>query len=153
VTHTVRARPKPPVTNAPASGSSSGSTLSVKDFSGNTLRVTVPGVVDPATATSPGINGPSAGKRLIAVELSLQDQGPGSISDNANTDGTVIGSDSQDYTPSFSDVTGCTNFNHGDYALSVGSTQRGCVVFELPNGVTVNAFQFALGDNTVDFNK
>jgi hypothetical protein len=64
----------------------------------------------------------------------------------------VQGSDGQVYTASFDEVSECTNFNHGNYTLLNGSSVRGCVVFQLPNGVKVSSAQFTLGRDTVQFN-
>jgi hypothetical protein len=88
----------------------------------------------------------------VALVVTLKDEGPGTISSDANTDMTVIGSDSQAYTASFNSVAECTNFSHGAYTLLAGDTERGCAVFELPDGVTVKSMQFSLGNGSVQFN-
>lgn len=149
-----------PATTAHGSNVASGTTakkpngaLTIKDYGGNTLAVSVASVEDPATPTDSFSKAP-AGDRLVAVKLSLKDLGPGSISDNANVDATLIGSNGQDYTFGFEDVAGCTNFSHGDFTLAdTGSSQRGCVVFEVPSSVTVSSVQFALGSDTIQFNQ
>jgi len=88
----------------------------------------------------------------VAVELTLKGDGPGTISSDANSNTTVIGSDSQAYTASFDAVAECTNFSSGEYALLAGDSERGCVVSQLPEGVTVKSVQFSLGNGTVQFN-
>jgi hypothetical protein len=88
----------------------------------------------------------------VALEVTLTSSGPGTISSDANNNLSVQGSDGQVYTASFDEVSECTNFNHGIYTLLTGGSVRGCVVFQLPNGVKVNSAQFTLGRDTVQFN-
>jgi hypothetical protein len=143
----VAPKPKPkPV----ATTQSTGQGQTIKDFNGNTLRV-VPTLYDPATPDN-SFADPPAGTRLVAVQLKLTSEGPGTISDDANNDATAIGSDGQDYTASFNSIDGCTNFSSGQFTITDGSTQVGCVVFQIPTGVKVTALQFALGGNTIQFN-
>jgi hypothetical protein len=125
--------------------------LTVHDFNGNALNVQANELIDPATPANADF-GAAAGSRLVAIELTLTSRGPGTISSDANTDLSVQGSDGQVYTPSFDEVSECTNFNHGEYTLFDGGSVRGCVVFELPDGVKVDSAQFTLGRDTVQFN-
>jgi hypothetical protein len=158
ITHTVTVTVTRTITRAPATvatpraPSASGvGQLTVHDFSGNTLAVKANGYVDPATPQYAGF-GPAAGSRLIAVKVTLAGQGPGTISSDANANMTLIGTDGQAYTADFGAVTECTNFSHGNYTLFRGDSERGCVVFKVPDGVRVNSVQFALNNNTVQFN-
>lgn len=138
-----------PATPAAPNG---GSVLSVHDFSGNTLDVSADVVADPATPVDAAVANLPARSRLIAVEFTLKGGGPGTVSSDANNDATVIGSDQQAYTASFDPVTDCTNFAQGTFTINPGNTERGCVVYQMPNGVTVNSVQFSLGNGTVEFN-
>lgn len=133
------------------SASSGGSTLSVHDFNGDTLSVKANGIIDPATPASQYVS-PAAGSRFVAVEVTLSNTGAGTISSDVNTNMTVIGSDGQDYTPQFAPVSDCTNFSNGTYSLLQGDSERGCAIFQLPDGVKVGSMQFSLGDGTVQFN-
>lgn len=130
---------------------SPGDQLTVQDFNGNTLAVTAAGLIDPASPTDQ-FNTPTGGTRLVAAVLRLSNRGPGNISSDANSNATLIGTDGQAYTPSFKAVSECTNFNHGVYTLLSGDSERGCVVFQLPDGVNVRSVQFSLGNGTVQFN-
>lgn len=154
------ARPAPPSTAAattpaattaaqPAASAANG--LTVHDFNGNSLAVKTDGVTDPATPANQYLS-PAAGTRFVAVGVTLTDQGPGTISSDANVNMTAIGSDEQAYTPQFGPVNQCTNFSHGQYTLLSGGSERGCVVFDLPDGVHLKAVQFSLGDGTAQFN-
>lgn len=127
-----------------------GATLNVHDSSGNALAVTVTQVVDPATGVDQ-FNQPNPGDRFVAVEMTLSNQSAATISDDANGDTTVIGTDSQVYTADFDNVSECTNFGYGEFTLLAGSpSELGCVVFQLPNGVNVKQVQFSFDSAFLD---
>jgi len=90
---------------------------------------------------------PKPGSRFIAVALSLADHGSVSIESDADVDATVIGSNDQAYMAVFDETPGCTNFNAGDYSLLPGGNETGCVLYELPEGVDVQAVRFGLNLN------
>lgn len=81
------------------------------------------------------------GSHLVAVQFKLTEQS-GSDSDDANSNAVVVGSDGQDYTPTFDQVANGTNFNSGEYNLSAGQSVTGWVSFELPAGVSVAQVQW-----------
>lgn len=126
-----------------------GATLEVEDSTGSTLAVTMTQVIDPATGANE-FDTPNPGDRFVAVDMTLENPGAGTISDDANNDTTVIGTDSQAYTADFDSVAECTNFSYGEFTLLPGGTENGCVVYQLPVGVSVKAIQFSLGGNTAD---
>jgi hypothetical protein len=66
-------------------------------------------------------------------------------SDDANTDAVAVGSDGQDYQPSFNSITEGTDFDSGTFNVSPGQTVKGWVAFEVPAGVTVVAVQWSPG--------
>ncbi len=123
----------------------------MRDFSGNTLKVKATGLVDPATPANQGF-GPKPGSRFVALLLTLTSAGPGTVSSDANSNLTLVGTDGQGYTADFNTVNECTNFSNGNYTLFNGDTEKGCVVFQLPDGVKVQSAQFSLGNGTVQFN-
>jgi hypothetical protein len=77
--------------------------------------------------------------------MNLTNQSTGTISDDANNDTQVIGTDNQAYLVDFDSVTECTNFSYGEYTLAPGETESGCVLFQIPLGVNVKLVQFSLG--------
>ena len=125
------------------------STADVEDFSRDPLAVTMTQIVDPAIGANSGYT-PNPGYRFVAVEMTLQNAGNATITDDANNDVTVIGTDSQAYVADFDEVAECTNFSFGDYTLLAGNSESGCVVYQLPTAVNVKAIQFALGGNNAD---
>lgn len=144
-----------PTTTAPSNGSRRvvGSTLDAKDIDDHTLAVTLTQVVDPAQG-SDSFDQPDAGNRFIAVDLALANKSTATISDDANSDLTVVGSDNQDYTADFDTVVGCTNFADGEFTLLPGNSVSGCVVFQLPTNVSAKSVQFSFDSgftNTVQW--
>jgi hypothetical protein len=112
----------------------------------DSLAVKLDSVIDPATGADE-YNTPNAGDKFVAVDFTITNNGSQTYSDDANTDVSVIGSDTQDYSPDFDNVSECTNFNDGSYDLAPGDTESGCVVFQLPQSVSVSKVQF-VDDNS-----
>jgi hypothetical protein len=117
-----------------------GTVYTDTDASGDVMNVTLTGVTDPATGADIYTT-PDNGNRFVAAKFSLTGTS-GTSSDDANSDAVVIGSDGQTYSPDYSDVRGCTNFNEGEYSVGPGHTSVGCVVFQIPNGVKVAQVQW-----------
>lgn len=105
------------------------------------LGITLTQVIDPAQGADQ-FTTPDAGKRFVAVELSIKNNGSATYSDDANNDTSVIGSDNQSYTADFDSVSECTNFNDGDIRLAAGESISGCVVFQLPTGINAVKVQY-----------
>lgn len=125
------------------------STLDVGDFNGDKLAVTVAIFANPATPTDQFNTAPS-GSRLVAIQETLHDLGPGQISSDVDADTTLVGSNGQVYTPSFDAIAGCTNFDYGSFTLTPGETENGCVAFALPNAVGIQRVTFSLTDGAID---
>jgi hypothetical protein len=117
--------------------------LDVHDFNGNVLAITVSVFADPATPANQ-FSGPSSGNRLVAIEEHLTGRGPGTVSNDVNNATSLVGSNGQVYTASFNGVQGCTNFAYGAFTLSGGESETGCVVFEVPTGVSIARVKFTL---------
>jgi hypothetical protein len=112
-----------------------GASFTDTDSSNNEMTVTLMSVQDPATGADQYTT-PDNGKRFVAARFKIVGKS-GTFSDDANSNATVIGSDSQTYQADFSNVKGCTNFNSGSYTVTAGQTSIGCVVFQVPKGVKV----------------
>jgi hypothetical protein len=128
-----------------------GTAETLHDFYDDPLAVTASQVVDPATAAS-GSGLPDSGYRFVAVQVSLENNGPEEISDDANFAMTITGSDGQTYTADFGTVSGCTDFQEGSgfFELASGDSTSGCVVFELPTAVAVQTVSFSLAQGYLD---
>jgi hypothetical protein len=110
-----------------------GTAFSDTDASGNVITITLNAIEDPAKGADQ-YTAPDTGKRFVAAKFTIVGK-TGTFSDDANSDASLIGSDNQTYSPDFSNVAGCTNFNNGTYTVTPGQTSVGCVVFQVPNGV------------------
>jgi hypothetical protein len=79
----------------------------------------------------------------VTIEITAHKSNTGApASDDANTDLTVIGSNKQVYQANFDPLAGCTNFDSGDYIVSPGTSEVGCVAFQVPTGITVAKIAF-----------
>ena len=79
---------------------------------------------------------------LVAVFLGLTNNSYGTISGDANFT-KVIGSDGLTYKfDASAKIAGCKNFEFGEFSLLPESKESGCVAYELPEDVTVQAVQF-----------
>lgn len=117
-----------------------GSTVNIGGSKG--LAVTLVKVIDPATGNPDDDSTPDPGKRFIAIDLNIVNNGTASFQDDANNNVTLIGTDNQSYTADFDNVTECTNFSSGQYTLAAGESTTGCVVFQVPDGVNTAKVQF-----------
>ena len=116
-----------------------GDTINIGGSKG--LAVTLLKITDPAQGADQYTTA-DAGKRFVATSLKIMNNGTSSYQDDANNNITLIGSDNQSYTTDISSVSGCTNFSNGQYTLAAGEGATGCVVFQIPNGVTTAKIQF-----------
>lgn len=117
-----------------------GSTVNIGGGKG--LAVTLAKVIDPATGNPDDDSTPDPGKRFIAIDLNIVNNGTASYQDDANNNVTLIGTDNQSYTADFDNVTECTNFSSGQYTLAAGESTTGCVVFQVPDSVNTAKVQF-----------
>jgi len=124
--------PPPSGTSSPSPATSDlGATIGLDGASFTLLRV-----IDPAAGASQYTT-PNAGFRFVGLKFAIKNNGSAGISDNANSDAVIIGTDDQSYTADFNAIAGCTNFNYGDYKLFSGDRVVGCVTFQIPNRVRV----------------
>jgi len=119
-----------------------GSTLTLSTVDGQTYSVALKQVIDPAQG-SDQFTTPDPGKRFVATLFTVTNTGTKALSGDANNDASVIGSDNQSYSADFNNVAECTNFNSGSVQLGAGESVTGCVVFQVPTGVTVAKVQWA----------
>ncbi len=131
------AKAKGKTTTSPPATKTPGVTQSVTSQTGVAYSVQLVQVTDPASPATPTVTTPGAGDRFVAAEFTIADTGSKPLSDDANSDVTVVGSNNQTYRAGFATISGCTNFNSGSFALQPGESVTGCVVFTVPNGVSV----------------
>ncbi|HEX4656524.1 MAG TPA: hypothetical protein VH307_03990 [Streptosporangiaceae bacterium] len=139
----------PAATTAPSPAPSPTSTLTgpvgtvyqVTDDSGNKMTVTLTRMIDPALGADQ-FSTPNNGFRFVGAVFTLKGVS-GTFSDDANSDATVVGSNIQSYTADFNSIAGVTNFNHGEFNLTPGTTSIGAVTFQVPDGVKVASVQWS----------
>jgi hypothetical protein len=81
---------------------------------------------------------------VTAAEFTITGK-TGESSDDADSDAVAVGSDQQDYQPSFDTVTAGTDFDSGDFNVSPGQTVTGWVSFELASGASIASVQWSPG--------
>lgn len=133
-TTTTTTKPKP---KAPGIGS----TLVVLNQDKQYEAVQLQTVTDPAQSGD-GFSTPDAGKRYVGVTISIHNRSKGTDTGDANNNLTVVGSNNQVYQPDFTTLAGCTNFASGEYTLTSGTTEVGCVAYQVPTGVKVAKVQY-----------
>jgi hypothetical protein len=86
-------------------------------------------------------DGAPAGKHLAAAEFLITGL-KGHESDDANSDATAQGNNSQTYQASFDGLAAGTNFNSGQFSVSPAQIQIGWVSFEVPDGVKIASVEW-----------
>jgi hypothetical protein len=113
----------------------------VSDISGDTYRVTLVKIIDPAQGADQ-FNAPDGGSRFVGAVFEIKVL-KGSLQDeNANNNAAVIGSNGQTYHADFDAIGGYTNFSNGSITVAHGDTTTGAVTFQVPNGITVTELQW-----------
>lgn len=81
---------------------------------------------------------------ITAAEFTITGK-TGQASDDADAVAVAVGSNGQDYQPSFDQITAGTNFDSGDFNVSPGTTVTGWVAFEIAPGATLASIQWSAG--------
>jgi hypothetical protein len=106
------------------------------------MDVTLVKVVDPAHS-SMGIP-PTAGKRLVAVQLRLKNTGTAVYDDAPSNSGQLLDTQGQSFSTTIDEATGCPGFANGLAKIAPGNVGLGCIIFEVPKGTKLAKMQFAL---------
>jgi hypothetical protein len=122
-----------------------GSSFDVPDGHGNTYRVTLVKVIDPARGAGQ-FNAPSHGTRLVAAVFRITAVTGSPKGEDANDDAALVGSNGRTYVFSFDDIVGYTNFSDGIIRVAHGGTTTGAVSFQVPDGVQVTAIKWTAAD-------
>jgi Domain of unknown function (DUF4352) len=121
-----------------------GSSFHVSDGSGDSYRVTLSSVIDPAQGADQ-FSTPDKGKRFVGTVFTITALTGSPQNEDANSDAALIGSDGQTYTADFNSIAGYTNFNNGTINVAQGDTAKGAVTFQVPDGVKVAQVQWTPG--------
>ena len=141
--NTAAAKPSasPGASRAAPTVASIGSYFDVKDGSGDTYRVTLAKVIDPAQGADQ-FTTPDNGNRFVGAVFTIAAISGSPQNEDANSDAVLVGSNGQSYTADFSDIAGYTNFNDGQISVAQGATATGAVTFQVPEGVKVAKVQW-----------
>jgi hypothetical protein len=130
-----------PTTAPPAKPAGIGSSFNVQDGSGNTYRVTLDKIIDPAQGADQ-FTQPDNGKRYVAAVFTITAVSGSPKDEDANNNAAIVGSDSQTYTPDLASITGYTDFNNGQINVAQGEKATGAVTFQLHTGVKASKIQW-----------
>ena len=133
-----------PAATAKAAVARVGSYFDVQDGSGDTYRVTLVKVIDPAQGASQ-FDTPDNGKRFVGVVFTIKALSGSPKDEDADNDAAVVGSNGQTYTAEIYSIAGYTDFSNGTIHVAQGQTATGAVVFQVPDGVKVTRVQWTAG--------
>jgi len=108
-----------------------GSSFNAEDSSGDTYRVTLVKVIDPARRTGVLGTAPDSGYRFVAAVFTVRALHGVPRDENAAADAVIVGSDSGHYTSVREPVAGYANFGSGPISVARGATVTGGVLFEV----------------------
>jgi hypothetical protein len=123
-----------------------GSYFDVQDDSGDTYRVTLVKVIDPARAADDFFT-PDKGKRFVGAVFRIKALKGSPQDEDANNDAVIVGGNGQSYTADFDDIVGYTNFADGVIHVAQGDTVTGAVTFQVPDRVKVAKVQWGASSN------
>jgi hypothetical protein len=131
-----------PTTARSAAPAGIGSYFDVQDGSGDTYRVTLDKIIDPAHGADQ-FTQPDNAKRFVGAVFTILAVNGSPSNEDSNSDAAIVGSNGQTYTADFSSIAGYTNFNNGQINVAQGEKATGAVTFQLPTGVKVSKVQWA----------
>jgi hypothetical protein len=119
-----------------------GDTLTLSGNGGESLAVTVDGVMDPLVVGS--YDQADSGQRFVGVQITLKNVGSSVYSDSPSNGATLLSDRNEQAQRQI--VTGgpCGNGFQSSVNIAPGDTQQGCLPFEMPSGQNPHTFQFTL---------
>ncbi len=137
-----------------AAPASVGSYFDVKDSSGDTYRVALVKIIDPAQGADQ-FTTPDNGNRFVGAIFTIKAISGSPQDEDANNDAALVGSNGQTYNSDISSIAGYTNFSEGQIKVAQGESTTGAVTFQVPNGVKVSKVQWSASSgfgSTVQWN-
>lgn len=119
-----------------------GSQFDLRDGNGDTYRVTLMKVIDPARGAGQ-FSSPDSGKRFVGLVFKIRALTGSPQNEDANNDAVLVGGNGQNYTAAFDAIAGYTNFDSGTIHVAEGDTVTGAVTFQVPDGITVSKVQWS----------
>ncbi len=144
---TVSATPFPSASGVLATGRLAplgkvGSQFDLQDGNGDTYRVTLVKVIDPARGAEQ-FSSPDSGQRLVSLVFKVRALIGSPKNEDANADAVLVGGNGRNYSADFDGIVGYTNFDSGVIQVAQGDTVTGSVTFQVPHGVKVSKVQWS----------
>lgn len=126
----------------PATTAGIGSYFDAKDSSGDTYRITLIKVIDPAHGADQ-FTTPTNGNRFVGAVFTVKALSGSPRDEDADSNAVLVGGNGQTYTADFSTIAGYTNFSSGVINVAQGDTTTGAVTFQIPSSVKVSKVQWS----------
>ena len=114
-----------------------GASFDARDVSGDTYRVRLDLIVDPAKAAGRSTT-PRHGTRLVGVVFTIKAIGGRLRHEDAGQLAAVVGSNGKTYRPGDSSIAGYAGFRNRQINIARGASATGAVTVQMPRGVTVS---------------
>ena len=119
-----------------------GAQFDLQDGNGDTYRVTLVKIIDPARGADQ-FSSPDSGKRFVGLVFKIRALTGSPQNEDANNDAVLVGGNGQNYSADFDGIAGYTNFDSGTIRVAQGKTVTGAVTFQVPEGITVSKVQWS----------
>ncbi|MEX0592510.1 MAG: permease-like cell division protein FtsX [Nitriliruptoraceae bacterium] len=107
-----------------------------------TIVVTIIEIIDPA---DPGRRALDEGRRVVAIDLLIENLGPETYDRRADWQATLIDTDHRQHSSTARPrSTSCHGFD-GSVTLTAGDLRRGCIFHEISSNAGLRSYQFAHG--------
>lgn len=105
-----------------------------------TMKVTPVKVIDPVQTS--GFDSAGKNKRIVGVEMILQNVGDTAYNDSPSNGARVIDTNARQWDTTLLTSGPCAEFNTA--TIAPGSKRRGCLPFEVPTKAKLSEFEFTL---------
>ena len=112
-----------------------------QDGSGDTYRVTLVKIIDPAQGADQ-FSTPDNGKRFVGAVFTIKAVSGSPKDEDANTDAVIVGSNGQTYNVRHRRHRWVHQLQQRQIQVAQGETTTGAVVFQVPDGVKVAKVQW-----------
>ena len=133
-----------PGTSAPPTGTSTGqlgTSLPVSDTGGAQLDITLTKLIDPAHGANSYSN-PAKNDHFVGVKLAIHNTAASTYQNNANNETTITLANGKTLHANYNPIAGCGNFDNGQLKLKSGTSDTGCVTFQVPKGQKVTKVSY-----------
>jgi hypothetical protein len=119
-----------------------GASFDARDGSGDTYRVRLDLIVDPAQAAGRSTT-PKHGTRLVGLLFTIKAISGRLRHEDAGRLAAVVGSNGKTYRPGDSSIAGYAGFRSRQLTIARGASATGAVAVQMPHGVTVSMVRWS----------